>query len=427
MKTYIFVIRRITYITGAVQYVYNKTNYLESKGWRVLIFSALHGPLYVEKFEKYKKNIYPELFLTPNCFRKKIINDVVDQIVGKIGDCQGDLCIVESDALQRAVWAELIAQRLGCRHLALFVRETHKYFDEKALDFLRFKYNRHELAGITKESICQILYDDTVVKREDTHFAAYCNNVIEDVKDNYSSMLDDDVDYSFGYLGRLEKPCVPSIVEGMCSYILQNPDKVFNIVMIGGSTNNERIMFIRNKFGSLPNVHLIMTGNMYPIPLSFAKRIDIFISTAGAASATYNVGIPTIRVNPLNGDVVGIVGLDFMPGEKSMFDSSPDLILKDYINKALKQRDMIVYSNDIEDYYKRMFDEFDRQLCFTKSIDSNAYYEKKKLFKIKTANARRKAFWIIGHLFGNKGIQFWWNKRQNTKAIFSSNIPVKYV
>lgn len=426
MKTYIFVVRRITYITGAVQYVYNKSIFLESQGWRVFIFSALHGPLYVEKLGKYKDNIFPQLYLTPNCFRKSEIYNVVDQIAAKVGDCQGDTCIIESDALQRAVWAELLAQRLQCRHLCLFVREYHKFFDETALKFLRFKYERHELAGIIKDSICQILYDDTVEKRDDTHFKAYCNNVIEDCNDNYSSMLNNKADYSLGYLGRLEKPCVPSIVDGMCAYISRYPGKSFNVVMIGGSTTKNRVVYIRNKFACFPNVKLVMTGNMYPIPSSFAKKIDVFISTAGSAGATYSMGVPTVKVNPVNGDPLGVMGLDYLLGEKALYDSSPDSTIEDCIEKALLQKAKIVYSIDMKDYYDRMYKEFERQLEFVNAAKSNNYYGKKELLKIKTANVHKRFFWLIGHVFGAKGIQFCWNIKHNTKDYLNtvSNIYI---
>lgn len=427
MKTYIFVVRRITYITGAVQYVYNKSSFLESKGWRVFIFSALHGPLYVEKLGKHKENIFPQLYLTPNCFRKSEIYNVVDQIVSKVGNCQGDTCIVESDALQRAVWAELIAQRLQCRHLCLFVREYHKFFDETALNFLRFKYERHELAGIINESICQILYDDTVEKREDTRFTAYCKNVIEDCDDIYSSLLNSKADYSFGYLGRLEKPCVPSIVDGMCAYISRFPDKSFNVVMIGGSTKKDRVAYIRNKFANFSNVKLVLTGNMYPIPLSFVKKINVFISTAGSAGATYNMGIPTVKVNPVNGDPLGVIGLDYLLGEKGMYDSSSDYKIQDCIEKALLQKAKIVFSVDMKEYYERMYEEFDRQLEFVNIVKLNDYYGDKKLLKIKTANVHKKLFRLIGHVFGAKGIQFCWNIKHNTKDYLDTISNKRYI
>ena len=427
MKTYVFIIRRITYISGAVQYVYNKTRYLESKGWRVLIFSALHGPLYVDFFKKYKNHIYPQLYLTPQCFRKKDVCNVVGHIVSTIGNCEGDTCIVESDALQRAVWAELVAQRLKCRHLALFVRESHYFFDATALEFLRFKYDRHELAGIAEESICQILYDNHVEKRTDTRFRPYCQNVIEDIEDNYSSLLDERADVNLGYLGRLEKECVPTIVEGMCSYIERYPKKKINVLFIGGSTQTKRVSSIRERFADYPNVRLVMTGNMYPIPLSFAKKIDVFVSTAGAAGATYDMGIPTIRVNPLNGHPVGVTGLDYMPGEKGMYESSPDYKLEDCIERAITQKVQIVFTTKIDEYYRIMYEEFERQLTFANNAQTDTYFDEKKLLQITAAKKYWRVYWLTGHLLGAKGVEYYWHIRHSPKDPFANFSSANYV
>ena len=427
MKTYVFIIRRITNISGAIQYVYNKTSYLESKGWRVLIFSALHGPLYIDKFQKYKDYIYPQLFLTPHCFRDREVNKVVGQIVKTVESGKGDKCIIESDALERAVWAELIAQHLKCPHLAFFVRESHDYYDDNALQFLRYKYERHELAGIVKESIRLILHDETVELRDDTRFSAYCNNVIEDTKDNYTSMLNLKADYSFGYLGRLEKPCVPSIIEGICAYIHRYPNKMYNVIMIGGSAQKDRVAYIRERFAGFSNVNLVMTGNMYPIPLSFVKKIDVFVSTAGSVAATYNMGVPTVRVNPINGDPVGVVGLDFMPGEKELYDSSPDMKIEECIEKALTHNDQIVFPTNTEEYYRKMNKEFDRQLAFIKEAKINDCFEKAILKKINTAKKYRIVFWLIGHVFGARGVNAFWHICHAPLDIFDSSYSVNNI
>lgn len=426
MKTYIFVIRRITYISGAIQYVFNKAKYLESRGWRVLIFSALHGPLYVEQLRKYKDSIYPQLYLTPNCFSKKEINKVLNKILLEVGDCKGGQCIVESDAVQRAVWGELIASRLNCRHLCLFVRERHIYYNHGIRKYLKFKYDRHELAGITNDSICQMFDDKSIVKRDDTRFSAYCNNVIEPCEDSYSSQLREDADYTLGSLGRLEKPCVPKIVTGIKAFISKNPNKFFNVVFIGGSILKERVEYIKGIFGNCSNVKLLMTGNMYPIPTSFAKKIDVFVSTAGSASATYNLGIPTVRVNPATGSPLGVVGLDFMPGEKSMFDTS-QMTIEECIENALLHKDEIVFSTNNTDFYKRMNAEFDRQLSFISKADETIFYEEEKLMKIKTPNNHKKIAWVIGHLLGATGVQYYWNISRNKESQCQIDSHVDYI
>ena len=409
MKTYIFIIRRICDITGAQQYVYNKMQYLESQGWRVLIFSSVYGNILISSFKKFEKNIHPQLFWSPAYFRKSEVEATLKQILNEIGDCRGSDCIVESDSFQRSVWAELIASRLGCRHLALFMQEKHSCSDKDRMDFLWFKYNRHELAGISSKSITQMLGTEGVA-RDDTRILACCTNVFDDCEDSYSALLDHTADYTLGSLGRLDKESAPKIVDGLCSYVNKYKQKRFNIVLIGGAKNAGREKEIKKKFSRCNNVHLVMTGNVYPIPLSFARRIDVFISTAGSARATYQAGLPTLFVHPQTVVPVGVIGLDYMLGEKSMFDANESMTIIESIDKALNERQNIKFSVGLgDDYTQKMHKEFERQLNFVNATSSNDYYDEGKLMKLTTGSTY--GFirpWLIGHLFGGKGFSMIW-------------------
>ncbi len=403
MKTYVFIIRRICNISGAQQYVYNKLNYLESHGWRVLIFSSMHGPILINSFEKYHGNIIPALYFSPSVFRKRLVKSTIDRIVGEIGECNRNDCVIESDALPRAIWGELIASRLNCRHLSFFVQEWHHY-DVDMKRFLRFKYERHELAGISRDSIHQMFGDEKVEGRDDTLFIAFCNNVFDDCEDKYSKLLDRTANFTLGSIGRLNKPCVPAIVEGFCSYAKKHPEMRMNIVMIGGSIVRGKDEYVRKQMEACDNVNLVLTGDMYPIPLSFAKKIDVFVSTAGAATATFSAGFPTVKVNPITGEAIGIMGLDNIEG-KTMYRSSSGLTIPESIDKTLKEIDKIEYNANLEkEYKKRMYKEFERQLSFTSIIDGKEYYNERLLLRLKTPNHDRKhvhlMHCILGHVFG---------------------------
>lgn len=407
MKTYIFISRRICGITGAQQYVYNKMQYLESHGWRVLIFSSLHGKVLIHEFERFKKYVIPSLYLSPRCFRRSEVESTINTIVKEVGDLDGAECIVESDAFHRAIWAELIASRLNGRHLAFFMQEKHDY-DEQMKDFLMFKYNRHELAGIAAVSINQML--GNVEQRADTKFSAYCHNVIDDCEDRYSDLLDKNADYTIGSLGRLDKICVPAIVDGFCSYVNSHPSNKFNIVMIGGALLKGREDAIREKLNHCENVHLVMTGNVYPVPFSFVNKIDVFVSTAGAATATYLAGFPTIKVNPQSGEPIGIIGLDYKPKTRSMYESGLGLTIEDCIDRAIHEKDQIVYSGSHgEDYIQKMNNEYERQLSFVKIAETNDYYDDELLRKMKAPNnSGYFKPWLLGHILGGKGFSFVW-------------------
>ena len=105
MKTYVFISRRICEIGGAEQYLYNKSRYLASQGWRVFIFSGREGRILIHGFEQYAKDIHPALRYAPECYSKGEVRRTINSIVGRIGDCGGDQCIVESDAVNRSIWA----------------------------------------------------------------------------------------------------------------------------------------------------------------------------------------------------------------------------------------------------------------------------------------------------------------------------------
>lgn len=384
MKTYVFLTRRICEIGGVEQYLYNKVKYLESQGWRVLVFSARHGEILIRELQRFEPCILPALEHCPDSFSKREVRRVLQTIRSEIGDCSGENCIVESHSAIRAVWAELIAKELGCRHLAFVLQESHKY-DAEMKAFLRFKYDRHELAGINEISVQQMLGDETLEKRSDARISAFCNNSIDDCEDPYSSMLDAAADCTFGSIGRLVKPCTLPIVRAFREYICAHPDQKFNLVMIGDAPSSTRITEIRELMADCENVNLVFTGNIYPIPRSFVNQVDVFVSTAGSATVTYRAGRPSVLVHPVTGEPVGIIGLDFRLGEKKMYDSNPELSIVSCIEKALAQKGDIDFSEGVDaKYFAEMHAEYDRQLHFVDLEPKNAYYDAEKLMRIKT-------------------------------------------
>nr|AHF24541.1 conserved hypothetical protein [uncultured bacterium Contig248] len=406
MKTYVFITRRICEIGGAEIYIYNKMRFLESEGWRVLIFSARHGKVLIRDFQKHEKLIFPALECCPECFSKREVKKVIDRITAEIGDTEGDPCILESNSAIRAVWAELIAEKLNCRHLAFVLQESHRY-DAAMKDFLTFKYQRHELRGITEDSVGQMIGEDRIDPEFNTKIFAYCNNSIVNCDDPYSGLLDGTADYTFASIGRLVKPCVLPIVEGFRAYFKKYPEKRFNLVMIGEAPQPNREEAIRGILSDCANVNLVMTGNIYPIPLSFVKNVDVFVSTAGSAGATYRAGRPTVKVHPTTGDPIGIIGLDYFLGDKTMYDASGGMTIEDCIERALRQAGEITYDHGFDEAYEqKLRDEFARQLSFVDETGENGYYNSEKLMCIRTQPVHsHKLQRTIGRLFGSAALE----------------------
>ena len=405
MNTYVFFTRRIDNIDGARQYIYSKSQYLETKGWRVLVFSGLQRPIHIKGLEKYKKYIIPSLLYSPRGSRRQA-KSIIAKIIEEIGDSRENQCIIESGYFPSSLWAELVASKLNCRHLVFLLQETHRY-NNKMTDFLRFKYNRHELAGIVKDSICHILNDNTIEKREDSFIRAYANSIFDNCIDDYSELLNPSANYTLASIGRLIKPCVPAIIEGFCSYATLHPNMFFNVVMIGGSAYKGVKEAIQKKVGRYSNINLVLTGDIYPIPFGLIKKIDVFVSTAGSAVATYRACCPTIMVHPETGVPVGVIGLDFKTGEKTMYDSEKNLSIEGCIERAIADRNKIEYTSGLEENYKEeIFAEYDRQLSFVNGTNTNEYYDEKLLLNMRTPHLHYPFFhWVLEDILGAKGHQ----------------------
>ncbi len=404
MNTFLLVARHLGTVSGEKIYHYNKLKFMLSKGWRVMFFSNKEENIPIEKSPHFFQYIFPALEYAPECYSRQEVTETVNGIVNVVGDTGSGRCIIESDSVNRAAWAELIAKRLGAKHFAFLLQETHPY-DEEARKFLKYKYNRHELAGITEQSIKHILCDENIEVRDDTRFAAFCNNVVEECEDTVSGQLFKSVRYTFGSLGRLDKKCVPAILKGFKEYAAAHHEDKFNLVLIGGATGKKRLQEIRKEMKGCENIHLIITGYMYPIPVSLLQNIDLFVSTAGSSRVTYRFHRPTIRVHPVTGEPVGILGLDNLQG-KTMYDTISDMTVADCIEKTLKNVDKIKYSfNRYEDYYQKMFAEFNRQLSFSDIVIQKDYYDEELLMHITTSHIKWHSMHkIVGHIAGANGL-----------------------
>ena len=404
MNTYVMIARHLGKVSGEKIYCNNKLRYMVSQGWRVFFLSGKHESTLVDDSPLYTMYSNPMLSYTPEIYSKWAVEHTLRKITSLIGNVQNDLCIIESDSVNRGVWGELIAKRIGAQHFMFLLQEKHNY-PQTIKQFLRYKYDRHELAGITTRSISLMLGDDSVEQREDTTIRAFCTNVVEDCADTISPQLLKDATFTFGSIGRLDKGCVDPILQGIKTYAGVHKDEKFNLVLIGGATGPQKIREIREGFRDNSNIHLIITGYMYPIPITLINSIDLFISTAGSALVSFRCHRPTIKVHPTTGDPVGILGLGSSEN-KMMYEIMPDVSIYECIEKAISELDQIDYWDDsYADYEAIMSKEFERQISFANREKEKVYYDERQLIKIKPTHIKNhKLHRIVGHLAGAKAL-----------------------
>ncbi len=402
MNTYVFITLNLCAMHGSNMYAYNKTCYLRQQSWRVLVFSAEQGEIMIPGLREYGDCRIPALRFYPGCFGEKRAARVVSRIVDRIGPLDdADEVVVESTNLISALWGEMLAERLKCKHLAYILQERFGY-SEREREYLRFKLERDELAGISDDAVGRMLNDPGIPFRESTRISAYCNNTIDECEDTITPQLDPSAVLTVGSIGRLEKPYVIPFLRAFCDYARSRPDDRINLVMIGGTRAAKRIGEIRAIVGKAGNVHLVMTGYMFPVPRRFVRKCDVFVSASGAAGATYYDQRPTIRLNPTTGNIIGVMGLTFQLGEHGAFaDGCPLSELGDMIGMALEKSDEIRYVNQIRDgsYERNMKKEFDRQMALRRLSQPGTY---RKTAGILYSDRAYKPFNILGRFLPPK-------------------------
>lgn len=375
MKKYVFITMNISGINGAEQYIYNKVTYLEQQGYAVYVFSGRPGEVLIPKFREYEHLTRPALRFYPSCLNKKERMSVLDWMCQVIGLRPGEECVIESSNVTASLWGEMLAEKLDCKHLIINLTENPNC-DLGMRRFLEFKMNRHELSGIFDHSVSTMLKQPDLPLRPDMRVRAYCSNVVQDVQDDFSQLFNKDADLTIGSLGRLEKEYVPRLVEQLVAYFNASAHMSFNLLMIGGCADKNRLSWIKSQFSACKNVTLILTGAMYPISRSLIKQADLFISASGSASATYYEKIPTISIDHVSAEPKGIIGYDYelrigvpqVPLHKRS--------LTDCITEVAQKTVQITYLEDpYGEYNRKMRAEFERELTFGEESQEHAYYD----------------------------------------------------
>ena len=398
MKKYLIITLSITNIGGAEQYIYNKQKFLSENGFDVYVFSSLDRKILIRDLNKYSDCIIPELMYSPSCFTKKNVDNVVKSIAERANLSNNDEIYVESHNINQALWAEILGNRYTIKHLIYNIQEVHNY-SKKERKYLKDKFEKKELVAITHDSMGLIL-DEEIEYKEWMKFRACCNNVVDDCQDIFSQYLNQNADLTIGSIGRLEKEFVLPMIDEIIHFSI---GRTINLILIGGSSQSGIVEKIKDKLSNISNITLIITGFLYPIPRKLINRIDLFISTAGAATVSYCEKRPTIKVHPINAKPAQIMGFTYDDVRShSMYDTLPNTTLIEQIELILSGIH-IKYLDDNYSYEESMKAEFLRQV---KHIDTLGYTNVNHVHSIyPRLTGKGMAFWILGHLFGGYKMQ----------------------
>lgn len=309
-KIYIFLTGTIFRVGGTQLYIKAKRDYLIHNGWIVYIcYFDKSGEMLIE--DLFPNSIYIPYLTIPSYnlfnFHRKHIIQKINSFIPK----SSNEYVFESSCFYTASWGEILSREYSGRHIFFNLREI-SVCPKSMIDYIRFKVNRNEYAGISKDCSYQLLHPIIPQKTSFPWLPAYESNCISDVE-YYGINIKNPSAFTIGIFGRISKNYVQGTVFEIIQFVREHHETLFNIIYIGGGDANGMKQY-KKKLLSLykkeSNVDVYFTDNIFPVPRKLIKKINVCISGSGAAFFMAAEGIPTISVDPRDTLVNGFLCVD---------------------------------------------------------------------------------------------------------------------
>lgn len=403
---YVFITSDIYDMGGLQFYVSNKAKWLREHGYQTIVFSANlpNKKCKIKGLEMYSQFaiwplIYPPYTLSP-ILVKETLKYMLNEVKKKLDD---EEIIIESHYAIGACWGELLAQKLHAKNFVFILGE--QYEDDmyvETIDFLKWKYNRHALAGNHVSTIKKVLHDNSIPEDEEYHLMPYEGNELIDIKCPIIDELEE-CDFRIGLLSRMEKGYVKYIFQAIHQFSISYPDKKIQFVAVGEIGSDNGLLDILK---DVDNVMLITTGNLTPIPKAFADKIDIAIAGSGCAYLLAQAGAPVIVSEASGYYAMGIYGYDVMDilysNETKNYTETE--IVNSYVKylnlwfeKKICKKDITVlsFSDETDEYVKHL--NFQKQM-----IDDGQYWEVLKIKSMSEMTLKNRLWPTVYTYFGIK-------------------------
>lgn len=366
MKKYFFLTNSIRNIGGSQLYISRKVEYLKKQGWEVEVYYTDYGPIMIDNLKPFLANHLQELAVPLNLVSEKQKKRVLESFT------PGEQTIIESHLVGFSIWGEYIAKYIGAKHIAYFLCERFPVLTSGISDFLKFKLKQNLLYGITSKSI-PALFRENFDGTPYGLLAVGCYAGIGGVDSRIDQLPK--ADYTILSLGRTDKPYVPNMLLSIKDFAESNKEYRINLIVIGDSPSSNRIL---ETLASVSNVHVLMMGNLSPLPQNVFTLSDVAIATAGCVKITSENDVPTIVTDGNDCEGIGIYGYTtfnwLFRDEDEPQQKIKDLLEDVLVKKMYPKKGVIGNEEQEPDYsaHQAIIDqEFDESYYDVLSIDTS--------------------------------------------------------
>lgn len=306
---YVILTYQMAGFTGAPSYINNKVRWLKERGVDTVVFDN-YGGLFINKeivleyLLPYKNNRMLELFFPPSYFTRRQRTRIIERLLMAAGDAED--FVVESNSPRLALWGELLAERLGAKHLILNVGEQLSIHNNEEFGFLDFKLNRYELFTIKPQTIINMFKGYRTISDDEAQNAFFAASMGVKAEEVPMPELDDltEAKYKILSFGRY-KPYFDNMVKGVVEFSEKHSEDSVNFLIMGDVAlppQTEKLL------ESARNLYVKFIPSKRPVPKAVFDYSDVVIATAGCANFSYKTGAKTISMDVNTCLPLGVMG-----------------------------------------------------------------------------------------------------------------------
>lgn len=312
-KTYCIITPDIGKLGGAQLYSLRRLKYLQQNNCRVSVITGSTTDFVLQDdFEGIEILVVPEIFCNPNLFMKKRVANANERIFKFLQS--KDTQVIESHSLAAAVYAEIVAKKIDCKHIVYLLNEdkVKSKYGIGYTGFFDFKLNRGELFGVSSMSLEIILSRKIDLNQNKYINIPYDTKELLNQENNAINhyLPPPNTDFKIFTIARLDKAYVKDLINDTIKVSQNYVEYTFFLLIIGDSSNKERLKKLKKLALNSQNLTIVFAGYIHPVPETVYKNFDLFIGNGTASVSSISQGCATAVIDPRDNKSPGFLGIN---------------------------------------------------------------------------------------------------------------------